>query len=83
MSEEWVAGFKAALLRYVQENGHPGAIEITDWDDSASDPGGCSTCHCGLEYEVDISFKEKGFKYIRLYTYNGKFTDLLYQLTSD
>lgn len=82
MSEEWVAGFKAALLRYVQEHGHPEATEVTDWDDSANEGAGCS-CYSGMTYEVDISFKSPGLKYNRTYSYDGKFTDLLYELTED
>lgn len=81
MSESWVDDFKAALLRFVQEY-YPEAIEVTGWDDSASDPGGCPTCHSGLEYEVDIYFRDGKTKYDRSYTYNGKFTDLLYHITS-
>jgi hypothetical protein len=84
MSELWVVGFKAALLRYVQAHGHPEATEVTSWGDSASDvSGGCDTCYSGPDYEVDIFFLTPGRTYPLYYTYNGHFTDLLHELTGD
>ena len=82
MSDDWVVGFKAALLRYVQNHGHSEATEVTDWDDSAEYNDGCY-CYSGMEYEVNISYMKPGYKYSTYYTFKGKFTDLLYELTED
>lgn len=81
MSDGWLEEFLNALLKYVQEHGHPAATKVTGWDDSAEEWGGCETCYNGLTYEVEITFEEPGYNYGRIYTYNGKFTDLLYELT--
>jgi len=81
MNETWVNGFTDALLRHVQKI-HPEAISVTGWDDSAYEQDGCS-CYSGIQYEVDIYYMtDIKQKYPVTYTYNGRFTSLIEELTS-
>jgi hypothetical protein len=82
MTEPWVEGFYGALLKLVQKS-HPEAIKVTGWDDNSYETGGCPSCSY-TDYEVDIYYTTDNpkLKTHLTYTYNGKFTSLLEELTS-
>lgn len=82
-----VKGLEEALIRWLATKGIA-ATEITGIDDMAYNQQGCPTCYGGLDYEVDIWYIPAGewdgtrFR-AKLYTYHGKFSDLLYYLTDE
>ena len=82
MTESWVEGFYEALLKLVQRS-HPEATKVTGWDDNSYETGGCPSC-AYTEYEVDIYYRTDNpkLKHDLTYTYSGRFTTLLEELTS-
>lgn len=77
-----VNGLEKALIRYLATQGIA-AVEINSIDDQAYEQSGCPTCYGGLEYEVDIWYQPTTEGRQQLYTYKGKFADLLYYLTDE
>ena len=78
----WKTGFYAALLKYVQEHGHPNATEVTGFYDSYWS-GGCDTCDTCGAIEVDIYFKTADSDRGQTYTYDGSFFSLISNLSED
>ena len=78
-----VKGLEAALLRFLANRGIE-AEEITGIWDYAQEQGGCPTCYGGLDYFTEISYQPKGeqsWRSSRTYTFQGRFHELIQELT--
>lgn len=75
----WKTGFYASLLKYVQQQGYPDAVEVTSLYDNYR-YGGCDACGSdGIE--VKIRFKTAGSDRIQVYTYAGRLSYLIADLS--
>jgi hypothetical protein len=85
----WLDGFKADLLRVVQQQ-KPHAVEITDWEEEERSGGYCETC-AYTETIVEVTFKcdkcdERGhfMSYSdHMWTYSGGLAELMRMLVDE
>jgi hypothetical protein len=79
MPRTWKDDLNDALLAYVKANGHPQAVEVVDYDDSAYYSEGCS-CYSNMDYTVDITYlTDLGLR--KTFTYQGRFTELIAEIS--